>query len=611
MASNATAAQNSRQVNQEIMDYYPQEATQPAPVQAARSSAGSSFFEPLWRRNDEKSGNGGFEGNQKSHFSSRNSSVTDVDKRVKHGETFHTSFEVEAPEGILYRNGQLILQPAPTKDPRDPLNLPMSRKVLGCFCLCCFGALAAAAELILGAMLPVFALEYAGLDPKILKPLTDSGGLPAGLDPLKVLSNLPSAPPIFQIYLLASLPVLVIGLANLVLVPMAISVGRRPVVLSTGVVAIIGCLWAGSSQSLQSHLLARCVQAAGAGTVESLIPFIIQDMVFVHQRNAWISSIFAAQGLIIIVLGIAAPYMIIDLSWRWMYYITAIGAAFFLVGVYFFMPETRWQRSRAEMNGIPRNEIGHERGPRTFRYNIALFHGKMDWRKGWNAFVDTLRTFFYPQIFFITMLNSVMIACAFAAGYTVAPALLTAPWSWDFMNLGLCLVPVLIAAIAVALVTGSAADWMANRIAKKRGVRVPENQLVNLIIPTLAGIVGSIIFGLAGSNQAEYSYFTFLTGLGLMAFGFLGANTIGAVYVLECYPHLAGPALVNIASFRGLLAFILSFKISDWVVDMGYFDAMMIYTGLISAFAVFVPVVYFYGPAWRRRWPAEHFGDHI
>lgn len=179
------------------------------------------------------------------------------------------------------------------------------------------------------------------------------------------------------------------------------------------------------------------------------------------------------------------------------------------------------------------------------------------------------------------------------------------------MNLGLCLVPVLIAAIAVALVTGSAADWMANRIAKKRGVRVPENQLVNLIIPTLAGIVGSIIFGLAGSNQAEYSYFTFLTGLGLMAFGFLGANTIGAVYVLECYPHLAGPALVNIASFRGLLAFILSFKISDWVVDMGYFDAMMIYTGLISAFAVFVPVVYFYGPAWRRRWPAEHFGDHI
>lgn len=53
-----------------------------------------------------------------------------------------------------------------------------------------------------------------------------------------------------------------------------------------------------------------------------------------------------------------------------------------------------------------------------------------------------------------------------------------------------------------------------------------------------------------------------------MAFGFLGANTIGAVYVLECYPHLAGPALVNIASFRCLIAFVLSFKVSEWVANL-------------------------------------------
>ncbi|GKT59393.1 major facilitator superfamily transporter [Colletotrichum tofieldiae] len=582
-----------------------------------RQSSDSSSSKSNWPLDDEKNGHHGFDfqTTELKRFDTHNSSSTEFEKDIKHVGSFQSSFDAQAlaqaREGVLYRDGQLILQPAPTKDPRDPLNMPLSRKMLACFCLCCFGALAAAAELILGAMLPVFALEYSGLDPKILKPLTSSGGLPSGSDPLKILSNLPGAPPIFQIYLLASLPVLVIGLANLVLVPMAISVGRRPVVLATGLLAVIGCVWSGSSQSLMSHLLARCVQAVGAGTVESLIPFILQDMIFVHQRNSWISGIFAAQGLIIIILGIAAPYIIIDMSWRYMYYITAAGAAFFLVGVYFFMPETRWARTRAEMNGVPRDETGLDRAPRTFRYNVALFHGKMEWRKGWNAFIDTLRTFFYPQIFFITMLNSVMIACAFAAGYTVAPALLTAPWSWDFMLLGLCLVPVLIAAVSVAFVTGSAADWMANRIAKKRGVRVPENQLINLIVPTIAGIVGSIMFGLAGSDQEHYSYITFLTGLGLMAFGFLGANSIGAVYVLECYPHLAGPALVNIASFRCLLAFALSFKISDWVVEMGYFNAMMIYTGLISGFAVFIPVVYCYGPAWRKRWPAEHFGDQM
>ncbi|GKT47341.1 putative MFS-type transporter [Colletotrichum spaethianum] len=596
----------------------PRPIDQSVHIRDSRLSTVSSIKGPNWPLGDEKNDHYGFDSTELKRSDSYSSSSTGFDKELKHVDSFRSSFDeqarIQAREGVLYRDGHLILQPAPTKDPRDPLNLPLSRKILACFCLCCFGALAAAAELILGAMLPVFALEYSGLDPKILKPLTSSGGLPSGSDPLKILSNLPGAPPIFQIYLLASLPVLVIGLANLILVPMAISVGRRPVVLATGLLAVIGCIWSGSSQSLLSHLLARCVQAVGAGTVESLIPFILQDMIFVHQRNSWISGIFAAQGLIIIILGIAAPYIIIDMSWRYMYYITAAGAGFFLVGVYFFLPETRWVRTRAEMNtldGVPRKETGQKHIPRTFRYNVALFHGKMEWRKGWNAFVDTLRTFFYPQIFFITMLNSVMIACAFAAGYTVAPALLTAPWSWDFMLLGLCLVPVLIAAVAVAFVTGSFADWMANRIAKKRGARVPENQLINLIVPTIAGTVGSIMFGLAGSDQEHYSYITFLTGLGLMAFGFLGANSIGAVYVLECYPHLAGPALVNIASFRCLLAFALSFKISDWVVEMGYFNAMMIYTGLISGFAVFIPVVYYYGPAWRKRWPADHFGDQM
>lgn len=576
-------------------------ASQSPPYHNAGPPANSRSHVAAWPRENEK--------NDHDH----DTPSTKYNDDTRYLESTQSSFDAQAQAqgGALYRDGKLILQPAPTQDPRDPLNLPLSRKVLACFCLSCFGALAAAAELILGAMLPVFALEYSGIDPKLLKSLTASGGLPAGTDPLKYLSMLPNAPPIVEIYLLASLPVLVIGLSNLLLVPLAISVGRRPVVLTTGVVAILGCIWAGNSRSLPSHLLARCVQAVGAGTVESLIPFVLQDMVFVHQRNSWISGVFAAQGVIIIVLGVATPQIIIDLSWRYMYFITAAGAAFFLIGVFFFMPETRWERTRAEMNGVPRNESGYKHAPRTFRYNIAFFHGEMQWRKGWNAFIDTLRTFFYPHIFFITMLNSVMIACAFAAGYTVGPALITAPWSWNFLLLGLCLVPVLIAAIAVALVTGKAADWVANRIAKKRGARLPENQLVNIIFPTLCGIVGSVIFGLAGSNQQDYSYFTFLAGFGMMAFGFLGANTIGAVYVLECYPHLAGPALVNIASFRCLLAFILSFKISDWVVEMGYFHAMMIYTGLLSAFALLVPVVYIYGPAWRRRWPAHHFGDDM
>lgn len=272
-------------------------------------------------------------------------------ERVPTGATLQhmeTTFD-HAMEGDLYRNGQLVNMPAPSQDPRDPLNLSTSRKLVAVFCLCFFGALAASAELILGAMLPVFALYYAGINPKDLIGIS-KGGLPAHGDPLKILEELPGARPIWEIYLLASLPVLMIGLSNLILIPSAIAIGRRPIILLAGVIAIVGALWAGFSQSLASHIGARCVQAIGAGTVESLIPFIIQDMVFVHQRNTWISGVFAAQGIIIIALGISAPYIIINLDWRYCYYITAGAAGIFLCGVFVFLPESRWPRSRSEMS---------------------------------------------------------------------------------------------------------------------------------------------------------------------------------------------------------------------------------------------------------------------
>ncbi|PPJ61174.1 hypothetical protein CBER1_10294 [Cercospora berteroae] len=527
-------------------------------------------------------------------------------EKLKNGAETTTRFE---NYGLLYKGGVLVKQPAPTSDPRDPMNLSLSRKLLAAFFLCFFGALAAAAELILGALLPVFFLEYAGLNPSLLAPLSSSGGgLPEGIDPIESLASLPGAPPIWRVQLLASMPVLVMGLANLALVPLAISVGRRPVLLLSGVIAIAGAFWAGHSHSLESHIAARCVQAIGAGTVESLIPFILQDMVFVHERNTWISIVFAAQGIIIIGLGIATPYIVVSLSWRWVYFITCIFGGFFLVGVYIFLPETKWHRTRAEMNGVPRRESIIAHSPRTWRGDLALFNAPPEWSKGWQAFLDTIFTFFYPQIFFVTCLNSAMMAATFAAGYNVAAPLLTRPWSWSFYHIGLCMVPVLIGAIFVAFLTGFGADWTANWVAKARGKRLPENQLLNLIIPTICTIVGCVVYGLAGSHIGEYHWAVFLLGLGLIAFGFLGTNTVGAVYVLETYPHLAGPALVNIASFRCLIAFILSFRVTEWVSEFGYLDSMLIYVAIIGFFTLLIPVVYKFGPAWRERWPATHRG---
>ncbi|QIX00916.1 hypothetical protein AMS68_006433 [Peltaster fructicola] len=216
--------------------------------------------------------------------------------------------------------------------------------------------MAAAAELILGAMLPVFSLEHFSIDPETIVALANIQ-LPAGTNSLAIVATLPDAPPIWEFFLLGCLPVLFIGVSNVV---MAFGICDRAKAsdLGCGIVAICGCVWAGVSKSLNPHLPARCVQAIGAGTVESLIPFVIPDLTFDHQRNTWMSYVFATQGIIIVGLGFATPHIIIFLSWRWVDFTTAIGAATFIVIIVVFPPEIKWYRSSDEINGVPRDGRG-------------------------------------------------------------------------------------------------------------------------------------------------------------------------------------------------------------------------------------------------------------
>lgn len=253
----------------------------------------------------------------------------------------------------LYVDGQMRCVPMPTADPKDPLNLPEWRKWSAIVTLSLFGALALSAEAIVGALVPIFVLEYAGIDPKILGSIdlsalsiTSPSGKPA--DPLQLLSSL-GGPPISKVNLISTLPILVNGVASYILVPLSMAIGRRPVILLAGVMAWAGGLWAGFSTSLDSHIAARVFQGFGAGAVEALIPLILQDMLFINQRNTAFSLVSAGQGLFIVAIGLTSPIIVVKLSWRYIYYITAITGIVVWIAMIFLVPETRWVRSRDEL----------------------------------------------------------------------------------------------------------------------------------------------------------------------------------------------------------------------------------------------------------------------
>lgn len=318
--------------------------------------------------------------------------------------------------------------------------------------------------------------------------------------------------------------------------------------LGCGALAWSGGLWAGFSTSLNTHIAARCLQGIGAGAVEALIPLVIQDIVFIHQRNRAMSAIWSTQGLIIVSIGISSPVIVVTLGWRYIYYITSALAIVAWFALFAFLPESRWKRSPEELNGKEvyplrlaetRPRVDHRMPPRTLWTEIGIFTNGFENKEAGKSMLDTARTMFFPNILWVIAVNSILISINNAASQTGSAVLIAA--HWKFKLLGLAVVPIVISTPFVWLLGGFVADKVSNTVAKRNGGRrEPEAHLLNLILPLALAIVGTMMFGYAGQHVLTAHWSILLIGIFFIALGFLTSNTVFSVYIVESYPQWAG-----------------------------------------------------------------------
>lgn len=64
---------------------------------------------------------------------------------------------------------------------------------------------------------------------------------------------------------LLTYPTLLMGLGNLISMPVAMAAGRRVVFLTSMVILIAGGLWCSLSTSLESHIAGRAIMSLAAG----------------------------------------------------------------------------------------------------------------------------------------------------------------------------------------------------------------------------------------------------------------------------------------------------------------------------------------------------------
>lgn len=217
------------------------------------------------------------------------------------------------PEKKLTADGKIVLDPQPDDSLNDPLNWPAFRRdmallSLGLYCM------------IGGGMTPILA---------------------AGFSNVAASYHISTA----RVALSTGLYMMGLGIGSVVASPTAILYGKRPVYLVASVLFIVSAVWCAVSPNFPSLIVARIFQGIAVSPVECLPSATIAEIFFLHERayrlGIYTLLLLGGKNLVPLVSAV----VINSLGWRWVFWIVAMVVGFCGVLLFFFVPETFWDRT--------------------------------------------------------------------------------------------------------------------------------------------------------------------------------------------------------------------------------------------------------------------------
>ncbi|TVY93447.1 putative MFS-type transporter [Lachnellula willkommii] len=254
-------------------------------------------------------------------------------------ETRHQSRQEKEQEGKKTTpDGAIILDPQPDESNNDPLNWPKWRRdcsllSLGLYCM------------VGGGMTPVLAAGFTN-----------------------VASTYNVTVP--KVALTTGLYMMGLGVGSVIASPTAILFGKRPVYLASAILFVATSVWCAASPSYSSLVVARIIQGISISPVECLPSATIAEIFFLHERayRIGIYTLLLLGGKNLIPLVSAA--IIQSLSWRWVFWIVSIVVGFVGVLLFFFLPESFWDRTPRPKSRKPSRNVSRNAS------RVSLFSNK-------------------------------------------------------------------------------------------------------------------------------------------------------------------------------------------------------------------------------------------
>ncbi|KAI1635377.1 major facilitator superfamily domain-containing protein [Biscogniauxia mediterranea] len=500
-----------------------------------------------------------------------------------------------------------VLVPQPSDDPHDPLNWSPKWKTITMIC-----ATVLSFSLNLGplALAPMFE-DYAKEWNRSLADVVQFTGV----------------------------AILVLGFSNFIWVPISVCFGRRPVMIISSLICAVSSIWRARATSYESFMGASVLNGLAAGPCETLMPQIITDTMFLHERGKYQTLYFSLYFASLMVGPIIAGAMAFNTGWRsFWWFNTALLLLCALLCLLIF-PETRYRRAlepdessvtktkdsdSPEKKAVePTSESHYEGGvdPEAGNGNSVHLDYVRTHQDPWlgrgrpskgqfrffqryeGSFLRELWVPWYLHVFPIVELAAFVVSFS-ASGYLVVnlsqtQAFAAPPYNYSSQTIGLFNLAVLVGGLIGLFTNGPWSDWVAAYLTKRNnGVREPEMRLPAMIPYVFIMIIGSVI------TAVGYDYHWPWPAIVVVGYGCLGIQvsalpSIASTYAVDSYKPVTGSLFVAITVNKNLWGYGVSKFLTTWAEESGFRVPILVNMALITVFCASATIFWFWGKEFR------------
>lgn len=533
---------------------------------------------------------------------------------------------------LLNDDGEIVLKPAPTDSPNDPLTWSSARKLWNGLLVCYLTALTAATA-------------------------NDAGSAGQGMLSTEGIS---------EDYENKAAGVLFASIAfvSFVTAPLPWLAGRKILYLLCMLSGLAGAIWFAKTTTPTDSVLNQIFVGASESCAEANVQLSLSDMYFEHQLGTALGFYVLATSVGTYVGPLIASFIADGVGWRWIGWCAAIVSAGTIIVLLFGMDETMFDRilpsdrlvlqewqaqqdaeetadshpgSASEkedqkdtkdnkdlMSSSPAIiESGALAPERSLRANEPR---KTYWQriqpitpasnlKGWGIkqyfrrLFSTCTMLCYPAVLFSGLQWGAQDAWLSFYMSLEEEYWTEAPWNYGDAADGIMAVPSLIGATLGCIYGGWLNDKFVMWLARRRGGhREAEDRLWFLIPTAFVSFVGMLVFGIG--TERGWSWPAPYVALGFCGFGFGCCGDLSMSYVAEAYPDAVIEQMACIALLNNSMACLFTFIVDDWLEATGVQNAM-IACALLDLFFILLCIPMLIWGKTFRKWTRSMYLEYI